>query len=83
MTFKNISFKKSQHLGNPKCRQLSKRRAPTNDEDPLNKILKILDMGSIYIYNIYIYIYISNNMKWQFGNMGQIPFKSIRGFLNL
>ena len=36
--------------------QIWKRQAPQNDDDPLNKILEILDMESISI----------NNMKWTF-----------------
>ena len=41
--FWNINISKTHFC------QVSKRRAPTNDEGPLNKILKILDMGSISI----------------------------------
>ena len=44
---KHIIFGKPQNAGNPEISQLSKRRAPTNDEDPLNKIWNILEMGSI------------------------------------
>ena len=37
----------SQKLRKPNLYRFWKRRAPTNDEDPLNKILRILDVGSM------------------------------------
>ena len=60
-------------FGNLMFDRFWKRRAPKNDEDPLNKMLEILYMGSISI----------KHMEWTFGNMGQISFKNITGLLNL
>ena len=45
VTFANIKIVETQHIDHP-C---SKRRAPKNDEEPLNKILKIMDMRSTSI----------------------------------
>ena len=42
--------------GSPTIYRFWKRRAPGNDEDPLNKILEIMDMRSISI----------KIMKWKF-----------------
>ena len=53
-------FCKSHILENQQIRfvgQIQKRRAPTNDDNPLNKISEIFDMRSISI----------KNMKWNFG----------------
>ena len=45
----NKCFYKYQSCGNPTCWQFSKRRASENPADPSNKILEILDMGSLSI----------------------------------
>ena len=55
---KNIVFYKSHNFGSPIAYRFWKRWAPENDEDPLNKILKILDMGSTC----------PENMEWKFGH---------------
>ena len=52
------------------CTNFRTKRAPTNDEDPSNKFLKILDMGSISI----------KNMKWEFGNMDKNNSKELKDF---
>ena len=49
-TFEHFIFIIS-FFGNPTFCQCSKRRAPKNDEDPFNKISKIMDVGSISIPN--------------------------------
>ena len=64
------NLKMSEH---PTCWKCSKRRAPGNNEDPLNQILKSLDMILISI----------KNMGWKFGNMVPTSFENIKGFLNL
>ena len=52
----------AQHFGIPANWHFWKRRAPTNDEDPFNKFLKLLDMGSISIkkYEMGIWWYVTN-----------------------
>ena len=45
--FRKTQLVKYQILGPPMFYRLWKRRAPKNDEDPLNTILNIFDMGSI------------------------------------
>ena len=54
-SFKHIIF---TYLDFNFC-QFWKRRAPKNDEDPFNKIFKILNMGSISI----------KKHEWIFANM--------------
>ena len=44
-TLKHIIFIDLKVWDTQEVVSFSTRRAPTNDEDPLNKILKILDMG--------------------------------------
>ena len=47
------------------------KAGPKHDEDPSNKISKVLDMYFISI----------KNMKWKFGNMYQISFENIKRVL--
>ena len=47
--FGKYYFCKSQNWGNPLFWQFSKKRAPINPEDSYNRILNIVDMGSISI----------------------------------
>ena len=67
-----ILFFISQLFENPQFWHFSKRRAPTNDEDPHKQISKILDMYFISI----------KNMKWKFGNMYKISSDNIKPFWN-
>ena len=47
-SFKNKwCFWKSQDFGNRQFLNFSKRRAPKKNDDPFNKVLKILNMGSV------------------------------------
>ena len=41
----SLRNKHFENLGNELLEHIWKRRAPTNDEDPSNKILESLDMG--------------------------------------
>ena len=52
----------SQRFGNPKLSKVWKRWAPTNDEDPSNKILEILGVGPIS----------TRKHECNFGSMGPI-----------
>ena len=49
----------SQHSGSPNVWKLSKRRGPKHDEESFNKILKILDMRSVF----------ARTHEWDFANM--------------
>ena len=55
--YKKYSFWKFQHAGTLKCCQFSKRRAPTNEEDPSKKSKKS------WMWNQYL----PESRKWQFG----------------
>ena len=71
-TFTNtIMFGNRKMLQTQKC-QFPRRRAPGNDEDPFNKILKILDMRSISI---------SKNMKGNLVIWHQYLVKALNGSL--
>ena len=54
--------------------KFEKTQAPTNDEDPSDEILKILDMGSISTrkHEWIVGSYLAENMKCSFDNLGSI-----------